>query len=481
MTQAGPSTVETAARALSWEVAAGRCEEFRALGLKQRYFFPHQLRFLRRFGSDGFRLAERMYGLELAVSRPAPRPGVLNTLARLVGVTQPRPECFQLVLHAAPEVCREFPAELFFCRDLIWHQQHLGLPGHIAVADLVLVGRRLYTTARFSDVVQRIPRRRDLKNRIERVFRGWDQMLLNGIVHFALRRGVRDIWFPTAELARENTDRRRDPQPALFVRVYDAHLAPFNPRRQGRVWIVDPRAAARRLVAPALREELCDLSKTVCIVHDTERGYGYRGIDDGFADRADHEAPEALARMLDIEAHAGIRTTYSVVGCMLGEVRTAIESGGHALAFHSYDHTSEGDQLHLCRTLDYRLPGYRPPRSRITPDLADHRLTFHNFEWLASSERSLGFAEPRQENGLTKLPIRFDDHSLHTGELAYANWWNNLSATLNQRDFVAFGLHDCYAQHWLAHYPKLLSRLAESATLRRLDEVSNLLARRTAV
>jgi hypothetical protein len=449
--------IEETSRALLWEIGAERSAEFRALGLKQIYFFPHQLRFLQRPGSDGYRLARRMYGLN------RPTGG------------------HQLVLHAAPEACHEFPAELFFCRNLIWHQQHLGLPGHVAVADLFVDGSRLYTTARFSDLVQRIPRRRDLKTRVERVFRGWDQMLLNGIVHFAVRRRLREIWFPTAELALENTDRNRNPKPALFERLYQSHLARFHPRREGRAWVVDVREAGRMMVAPTPREEPCELGKTVCIVHDTERGFGYRALDPQFAARADLEAPHALQRMLALEARLGVNATYSVVGCFLAEVRAAIESAGHSLAFHSYDHSSKGDQLYLCRCVDYRLPGYRPPQSRLTRALADDRLAFHNFEWLASSESSFGFSAPRIENGVVKLPIRLDDHALYTRELDYNLWWERLSSVIQQHAFVAFGLHDCYAPLWLDHYPEMLARLQDSAALRRLDDIANLLVRRTAV
>ena len=41
-------------------------------------------------------------------------------------------------------------------------------------------------------------------------------------------------------------------------------------------------------------------------------------------------------------------------------------------------------QLPRCREVDYRIKGYRPPRSQITPELSDRNLLFHNFEWLAS-------------------------------------------------------------------------------------------------
>src|SRR5262249_59930516 len=103
---------------------------------------------------------------------------------------------------------------------------------------------------------------------------------------------------------------------------------------------------------------------------------------------------------------------------------------------HSYDHRSERRavpglrtlervarvllrpgvpferQLACCRTLDYRIKGYRPPRSRIGPGLCDRNLVFYNFEWLASGSHSIGTDSPRMEDGVVKLTMRFDAFAL---------------------------------------------------------------------
>lgn len=216
-------------RARHWEIGEDRVEEFRHLGLPRRNYFPHQLRYIPVQGVDGYRIAKRMYGLD--------DPGAHVAV----------------VLRAAGPALRRIPAELFVCRDVTWHQRHYGLPGHTAVAGLVLHGERLYTTVRISDIVQRISRRREHKTAVEHLLHGWDDMLLNGMVHFAGERGCREIVLPSAELALVHT--------ARLVR---------------------------------------------------------------------------------------------------------------------------------CRRLDYRLRGYRAPRSRITDEQTDPLLAWHNFEWFSGSVRSLG-------------------------------------------------------------------------------------------
>lgn len=76
----------------------------------------------------------------------------------------------QIVLFAESPAIDEFPDELFFDDDLMWHQQHLGKKGQIATATLANCGGRLYCLAPHSDIVQRISRHREYKTRIEKVF-----------------------------------------------------------------------------------------------------------------------------------------------------------------------------------------------------------------------------------------------------------------------------------------------------------------------
>src|SRR5262249_41731425 len=151
--------------------------------------------------------------------------------------------------------------------------------------------------------------------------------------------------------------------------------------------------------------------KTICICHDIERGLGHVGIDADFVGRAERSAAASLEAMLAAERAAKVRVTYNVVGVLLNEVRPQIAADRHCIGFHSYDHVIEegGDaptrQLAQCRTVDYRIKGYRAPRSIISPELTDANLCLRNFEWLASSVSSLGIRQPGMANRVVRMPI----------------------------------------------------------------------------
>jgi peptidoglycan/xylan/chitin deacetylase (PgdA/CDA1 family) len=187
--------------------------------------------------------------------------------------------------------------------------------------------------------------------------------------------------------------------------------------------------------------------------------------------------------MLSIERELGIKATYAVVGTLVPESRGRIERDGHCLAFHSYDHridqstspvsAEHADQLSRSRAIDYRLKGYRTPQSRITPELADENLCFHNFEWLASSAHSFGFDKPCLENRIVKIPIHFDDFALHRDGMAYDTWEAEAIATIENNRFVAFGLHDCYGDLWLPRYAGFLKKIRELGRLVTINQVSD--------
>jgi hypothetical protein len=444
------------------EITPSRQPEFVARGWKPSLFFPHRYCCLPKCGPDGYKLAMRMCG---PVDPDA---------------------AWEIVLYAVSPQLDEFPAELFFDDDLVWHRQQFGLPGQIATANLVLEGSRLHTNAHVADVVQRIGSRREHKTRIEKLFKGWARMLLNAIMSFAQERGVRTVFTPGANFARQHTDPRRNPGAPLFERVYDRSvLALYRAAREGDWWAIDVDANRDRIVVPELRQTPARRDRTICICHDIERGLGHRDVEPAFAAVAEGTARRSLDAMLAAEADAGVKATYSVVGCLLAEERARIEPRGHALAFHSYDHAvappGGRDQLHLCRAVDYRVKGYRPPQSLLTPETGDEALLFHNFEWLASSRYSLGLAQPVLHRHLTepvmhrrlvKLPIAFDDFALHGEGMPYDVWERRALEEIERSPFVAFGLHDCYAPAWLPHYPRFLDRVRALGTPRTLDDVA---------
>ena len=452
------------------EASAERAAEYVGKGGKRRDFFPHRIFYLPKCGPDGFKLAERMGGWS-----------DLDSM-------------WELVLFAEAPVLEGLPPDLFFDRDIVWHQQHLGRLGQVATANLVEQGDTVYSMVHQSDLVQRIGRRREHRTHVENRLHGWDQLLLNGILYFALQRGRRTVLTPSADLAIRHTDRTRSPQRELFERIYDRHVQQrFRARRQGEWWAFDVRENRAQIVELVGGAEPAPAQKVICVCHDVERDYGHRDVDPALAATARASAPGHLEQMLQVEQAAGVRATYSVVGALLPEVRQPIEQVGHSLAFHSFDHRAwrrrgllarglvalrrprvhPDDQLGLCRRVDYRIRGYRPPQSRLTPDLGDERLCFHNFEWLASSARSLGHSEPTMQRRLVKIPIQLDDYPMYHVALPYEVWEQRALATMELAPFVAFSLHDCYGAYWLPRYRRLLDAVRARGALWTLDEVAN--------
>ena len=64
---------------------------------------------------------------------------------------------------------------------------------------------------------------------------------------------------------------------------------------------------------------------------------------------------------------------------------------------------------------------------------------------------------PVLENGIVKIPILFDDYAMFREGEPFARWRERALAAIDAHDFVAFCLHDCYAEHWLPHYAELLA------------------------
>lgn len=427
--------------------------EFVRIGLKPRYFFAHKLYHLPKCAPDGYGQGLRMCGrwkLE---------------------------QHWEILLYADTAQIADLPGQLLFDDELMWHRQHFGKPGQIAWAAVLLDANELVCVAQQSDLVQRIGRAPEHKSRVENRFRGWPRMLLNGILAFAAQRGIKRVRTPTSKLAMRHTDPRREVGRMLFERIYDDPVARYGAREEADFWVIDVPANLDLLVMPERMTESFDQPRTVCVCHDLERGLGHVGVDEALRVQAEASASSILEQMLELEETAGVRATYNVVGAILPEVQDKLATRGHCVAFHSFDHgstteTETNDQLKRCRQVDYRIKGYRPPRSLITPELTDKHLAFHNFEWLASSQKSLGVEEPKLSRRLVRLPIALDDYPMYRGMLPYELWERLLLRLVGERAFTAVSLHDCYARWWLHRYPALLERLADKARLCTMDEVS---------
>jgi hypothetical protein len=434
------------------EVTAERVHEYVAKGHKRRRFFPHRVYHLPKCGPDGFQHALHMCGKD--------DPAMMR----------------QILLYAAPPVLAAFPMDFYFDDDLIWHRQQFGRPGQVGSANVVLEDATVYSMGHLSDLVQRISRRREHKTKVSKHFRGWSHMLLNAVLGFADERGARRVCTPIAEMAMRHTDPTRQASlgSELFERIYDWTVTDlFAARRDGEWWIIDVAEALDRVLMPERRTETRRHAKTICICHDIERGMGHTEADPALARRAERTSPGDLEEMLRIEAELGVRATYFVVGSLMSELRDGIESARHSLAFHSFDHRLDReDQLTRCRKVDYRIKGYRPPRSRMTAELSDRSLLFHNFEWLASSPRSLGTPVPEMRAGLVRLPIALDDFPMYARELPYELWERDALGRIAGSDFAAISFHDCYAPYWLPHYPSFLEKVRQMGELRTLDEVA---------
>jgi len=460
------------------EISEERVEEFFQRGYKKRYFFPNTIYYLPKCGPDAFKLSHRM-----------------------CGEGDPHKH-WEVVLYAISPVIDEFPEELFFDDDIIWHQQQFGKIGHVAFAYIVVNEGNLYGLNYVSDLVQRISRRREYKTRVEKKFKGWAYMLLNSIMNFALENSIKLIYSPTADLAMEQTDPSRNVQRELFEMVYDRAVNKhFMVEKKEKWWVIDVAKNRDRIIIPEKKPEMIQVGKTICLCHDIERGLGHIDVDRNFADLANNTSPNNLEEILIIEKELNVKATYNALGCFFNEVRERIEKDGHCIAFHSYDHEIDNyraysekyhkifklilgittdtthikydGQLAKCRKIDYRIKGYRTPHSKITPDLNDENLCYYNFEWLASSAYSLKTETPIMQNGVVKIPILFDDFEMYKSKMKYEEWEEKAIDIIKQYDFAAFCLHDCYAHYWLPYYREFLKKICGLGKLKTLNEVAN--------
>jgi len=432
------------------ESSSNRIEEFYSKGFKKRHFFPHKTFYLPKTGPDGYKIASRIFG------RVNPSDMV------------------EVVLYTVSPVLDEFPEDLFFDDDLVWHQQQFGKKGQIATSNLLIKNMDLYSMIHLSDIVQRISRKREYKTRIENRFKGWPNMLLNSILNFALENQLENVFTPISELALKHTDKKRNVKKDLFKRIYDLSVNRYyEAEKTNGWWKININDNREKIVIPERKQEEMKKEKTICLAHDIEAGLGHIGVDSELVESANRNHKLYLKEMLEIEKDFNIPVTYNVVGCMLNEVREQMSSNRYCIAFHSYDHNVEEKQLNKCRKADYRIKGYRTPQSKITSELTIDNLAFNNFEWLASSVNSLKITQPKLEKGIVNIPVLFDDYPMYKDKICYKDWENQAISAIEENDFVAFCLHDCYAEYWLPHYKNFLTKIRSMGKFKTFNQVAD--------
>ena len=154
--------------------------------------------------------------------------------------------------------------------------------------------------------MQRNSRRRDLKTRVESASR-WHRLLLNAIANVAADGHLRTFHTPTAASVLAAMPRFRDPQPAMFARIYDAAPASmFNATKEGGWWRVDIDDNRGRILLAEAASETLPAVKTIAIRHDIEAGTATQRDQPALVARMNAVSQDALSRMLGSSAVAGV-------------------------------------------------------------------------------------------------------------------------------------------------------------------------------
>jgi hypothetical protein len=365
------------------------------------------------------------------------------------------------------------PDDLFSDPTINWHGQQLGRKGLIAAAGIWIRNSIATVSTLQSDLCQQLYRqprlKRLCKTRVDMHFRYWYAFLFNAILDFCIDSKLLALRCPTGRQVVVNT--RKAVNPDLFLRIYDypAQLYACHSVVVGgaQYWEIPVDANRSRVVPLGTTPSAptSDARVRLCVFHDIEEN---TDTDISLAECADN-----LEHMLRIEKSLGVDATYNILGRIFDRKRALVHASnpGHSIGFHSFNHDIDDlAQLPKCRNVDLRVRGYRPPRSRITRELTNYRLTELNFEWLASSTRSLGHFDCRLAGGIVKIPIDLDDRTLVLGK-PYQQWEDEVLARARALPFFSLGLHDCYAGKWLPRYKELLGKLLSISQLVSADAV----------
>src|SRR5579862_3592880 len=367
------------------------------------------------------------------------------------------------------------PDELFTDPTINWHGQQLGEKGLIAAAGIWVRNAVATVSTLQCDLCQQLYRhprlKRLCKTQVDTHFRYWYAFLFNAILDFCIDSGIATLRCPTGRQVAATTRKAIDP--ALFYRIYDYPPQAYACQEvcigNAQYWEI-PVGENRGRVASLCETAIAppsDASGRLSIFHDIE--------ENADTEISVTECEDNFEQMLQIEKSLGIDATYGILGRLLDRKRRLVLSfnPAHSIGFHSFNHdVCDLKQLEKCRSVDLRVRGYRPPRSRITSELTNYRLAELNFEWLASSARSLGHSDCRLDGGIVKIPIDQDDYSLFLGE-PYQQWESGVLQRARALPFFGLGLHDCYAGKWLPRYKELLDKLLSIGSFISGDAICN--------
>ncbi len=325
----------------------------------------------------------------------------------------------------------------------------------------------------------------------------------------------------------------------LFDRIYDRDVQMhFDVDQKDGMWIIDVRKHQHKLIAPEKREAIVERDKkSICILHDMERGPGSTG-DAALAESAAQKEGKTLREILRIERNQDLKATYCVVGSLLNDVRSSIEQDGHCIAFHSYDHhisrqpvtnymRDEAAMLPVLSKVGYKVTDslnvvrrllaldpvayqpivtvYREAMNRVRKKLSlplvinqfaacrrvDWRIKgYRHYQPETTSDvrdedlcyynfewlaidEEASMAEPFLQTRVVKIPVCCNERERREDAVSFAAWEGKVIDRIKQGSFTAIALHERDADYWLPHYAAFLGKIASLGQLRTFDEVAD--------
>ena len=363
--------------------------------------------------------------------------------------------------------------EIFFDKQISWHQQHLGNIGLIACAGFYIDKDDIYIVSVQSDIVQQIgknPKFHNCRSKIRIRFDKWYKSIFNALLNYGYKNNIKNIYCTTSELVIKNTKKQIDF--SLFKKIYDYPSTFYNCKKDNGYWIIKVSDNLDKIIEPDPV-----FQKSIMVLHDIEENCGHEKeiLTKGICEKN-------LKFALEIEKKHKANTTYSIVG-KLFKSKIRLIDDNHSIAFHTFNHDNNDlGQLEKVREVNLQVRGYRAARSIITSELSDYNLLLHNFEWLVAScaKQSLNSQKCFLENGIVKIPILIDDHRMYDGRsytnqdrVPYELWLEMVEKIILENDVVTIGMHDCYSNFWIEQYDNFIGEMKRIGNFITCDQIAN--------